>query len=192
MDQPERIVHLEQRFGLSQEEIAPGQQTGIKMLHDAALRSQVEVNQDIAAENNVEPFLEQHLAVVAEVDAVKVDLRFEQIVGLKPLVANVFEVFPAQGAAGITQGILSVNAGACGFERIIVQVGGENVPGPTGKQLVFFFEQQHGQRVSLFSGRAAGAPEAQTFEADGALGLQYLGKNHVTQRVQLGAVAEHV
>ncbi len=149
MDQPERIVHLEQRFGLSQEKVAPGQQTGIKMLHDTALRSQVEVNQDIAAENNVEPFLEQHLAVVAEVDAVKVDLRFEQIIGLEPLVANFFKVFPAQLFAGIAQGILSVNAGACGFERIVVEIGGENVPSPTGKQLVLFFFSSSSNMASV-------------------------------------------
>jgi hypothetical protein len=100
---------------------------------DAALRSQSEVDQHIAAENNVEPFLEQHLAVVTEADAAKANVRFEQIAGLEFLVTNIFEVFPAQGAAGIAQGILAVNAGACGFERIIVQTGGENVPGPTGK-----------------------------------------------------------
>jgi hypothetical protein len=92
------------------------------MLHDAALRSQVEVDQHIAAENDVEPFLEQHPAAVTEVDAVKANARFEQIVGLELLVTNIFEVFPAQGAAGIAQGILAVNAGACGFERIIVQI----------------------------------------------------------------------
>jgi hypothetical protein len=46
---------------------SPGQQTGIKMLHDTALRSQVEVDHHIAAENDVEPFLEQHPAVVTEV-----------------------------------------------------------------------------------------------------------------------------
>ncbi len=46
--------------------------------------------------------------------------------------------------------------------------------------------------MSLFSGRAAGAPEAQTFETDRALGLQYLGENHVAQRIQLGGVTEHV
>jgi hypothetical protein len=49
-------------------------------------------------------------------------MRFEQIVGLEFLVTNIFEVLPAEGAAGIAQGILAVNAGACGFERIIVQI----------------------------------------------------------------------
>jgi hypothetical protein len=39
MDQPKRIVHLEQRFGLSQEKVATGQQIEIKMLRDATLRS---------------------------------------------------------------------------------------------------------------------------------------------------------
>src|ERR1039458_9331187 len=192
MDQPKRIVHLEQRFCTSQEKVAAGQQIRIKMLHYATLRSQVEVDQHIAAENDVHPFLEQHLGVVTEVDAVKADLRFEQVVGLELLVANIFEVFPAQQVVGTAQGILSVNSGACRFQRIIVQIGGENLEGPTGKQLVFFFEQKHGQRVGLFSGRAAGAPEANPFKAERTFGLQDLGKNHVAQRIQLGGVTEHV
>src|SRR5258708_22626677 len=91
MDQPEGMVHLEQRFGLSQEKVAPGQQTGIKMLHDTSLRSQVEVDQHVAAENNVELFLKQHLAIVVKVDAVKANVGFQQIAGLEPLVANIFK-----------------------------------------------------------------------------------------------------
>ena len=74
------------------------------MLRDTALRSQVEGDQHIAAENDVEPFLEQHPAVVTEVDAVKANARFEEIVGLEFLVTNIFEVFPAEGAARIAQG----------------------------------------------------------------------------------------
>ncbi len=101
---------------MSQQKVAARQQIGIKMLHHAALRCQVEVDQHIAAENDVHPFLEQHFAVVAEVDALKTDLRFQQIVGLEFFFASVPEVFPAQRVAGLAQGILSVNAGACGFE----------------------------------------------------------------------------
>ena len=91
------------------------------MLRDAALRSQVEVDQHIAAENDVEPFLEQHPAAVTEVDAVKANARFEQIVGLEFLVTNIFEVFPAE-IPRVSRRALAVNAGACGFERIIVQI----------------------------------------------------------------------
>src|ERR1022692_40011 len=101
---------------MSQEKVAAGQQIGIKVLYDTALRSQVEVDQHIAAENDVDPFLEQHLVVIAEVDAVKADLRFEQIAGLEFLVASISEVFPAQRVAGISQSILTVDAGACRFQ----------------------------------------------------------------------------
>ena len=67
MDQPKRLVRLEQRFGQSQKRVASGEQIRIKMLNDTALGGQVEVDQHIAAENDVEPFLEQHPAVVTEV-----------------------------------------------------------------------------------------------------------------------------
>ena len=68
------------------------------------------------------PFWNNILLSSLRLDAVKANARFEQIVGLEFLVTNIFEVFPAEGAAGIAQGILAVNAGACGFERIIVQI----------------------------------------------------------------------
>src|ERR1700693_6610714 len=101
VDQPKRLLHLEQRFGLSQEKVASGQKTRIEMMHDTALGGQVEVDQHIAAEDDIEPFLEQHLSVVTQVDAVKANLRLEQIVGLEFLVADIFKVFPAQSVAGI-------------------------------------------------------------------------------------------
>ncbi len=52
------------------------------MLYDTALGGQVEVDQDIAAEDDVEPFPEQYLTVVTQVHAVKANLRLEQIVGV--------------------------------------------------------------------------------------------------------------
>ena len=55
MDQPKRIVHPEQRFGLSQEKVASRQQIRNKILHDTAPGGQVEVDQHIAAEDDVEP-----------------------------------------------------------------------------------------------------------------------------------------
>ena len=103
------------------------------MLHDTALGGQVEVDQDIAAEDDVEPFPEQYLTVVTQVNAVKANLRLEQIVGLEFVVADIFKVFPAQRGSGIAEGVRSVNSGTGCFERIIVQIGGENLPRPTGE-----------------------------------------------------------
>jgi len=89
---------------MSQKKVAPGQEIGMKMLNHTPLRSQVEVDQHIAAKNDVHPFLEQYLAVVTKVEAVKADLRLEQIVGLEFLFASILEVFSAQQVAGIAQG----------------------------------------------------------------------------------------
>src|ERR1700674_170869 len=149
MDQPKRLVRLEQRFGQSQKRVASGEQIRIKMLNDTALGGQVEVDQHIAAEDEVEPFLEQHLTVVTQVHAVKANLRLEQIVELEFVVADIFKGFPAQPGAGIAEGVRSVNSGTGCFERIIVHIGGENLPRPTGEYLVLSCKQKHGQSDCL-------------------------------------------
>jgi hypothetical protein len=53
MDQPKRLVHLEQRF-CPRKRSPPGSRLEIKMLHDTALGGQLEVDQHIAAEDDVE------------------------------------------------------------------------------------------------------------------------------------------
>ena len=50
------------------------------------------------------PFWNNILLTSPRLDAVKANARFEQIVGLEFLVTNIFEVFPAEGAARIAQG----------------------------------------------------------------------------------------
>jgi hypothetical protein len=58
--------------------------------------------------------------------------------------------------------------------------------------LSFSSSREHGQRVGLFSGRTTRTPEAKTFEAERAFGLQNLGNNYIAQRIQLGGMAEHI
>src|SRR5271166_3339215 len=116
MDQPKRIVHLKKGFGVSQKEVATRQQIRIKVLHYTALRSEVKVDENVAAEDQIHPFLEQHLIVVTKIDPIKADLRLEQIVGLEFLVACIFEIFPAHFFTRTAQRILSVNSGARRFE----------------------------------------------------------------------------
>jgi hypothetical protein len=53
MHQSKPVVDLIQRLGLSQEQISSGQQVGIEMLYDLAFGVQIEVDEDIAAENQV-------------------------------------------------------------------------------------------------------------------------------------------
>jgi hypothetical protein len=50
------------------------------------------------------PFWNNILLSSLRLDAVKANARLEQIVGLEFLVTNIFEVFPAESAAGIAQG----------------------------------------------------------------------------------------
>ncbi len=93
VDQPEGLVNLKQRLRMSQEEIASGKQVGIKMLDDAPLRGQIEVDQNIATKDDIDPFQENHLAVITEVDPVKTNMRFEQIIDDKLVAASILEVF---------------------------------------------------------------------------------------------------
>ena len=93
MDQAERLIDLEQRFGVSQEKIAPGQQVGIEMLNDPAFGGQIEIDQDIAAEDDVNALLEHHLAVIAQVHPLKTHPRLEQIIDLKVLISNILKYF---------------------------------------------------------------------------------------------------
>jgi hypothetical protein len=166
MHQPKRVVHLVQRFSMPQKQVSAGQQIGEEMLHHSALRSQIEINQHIAAENNIDTLLENHLAVVTEIQTIKTDLRFEQVVSLQFLVAHVIEVFAAEYCIGIAQRILAVDACACRFQRIVIKVGGKDIEGPSCKQFGFFFQKKDGESMRLLARRTSRAPEAKPLQPD--------------------------
>ncbi len=96
MHQMKSVVHLVQRFGVAQKEITAGQQVGIEVLHHFPFRVQIEVDEHIAAEDQVHAFEECHLAVVAKIDPVETDDRLELVGGLQVLVIVGLEVFSSQ------------------------------------------------------------------------------------------------
>src|ERR1700740_2825259 len=177
---------------MPQKQVPARQQIGEKMLHHFALRSQIEIDQHIAAENNVDTLLENHLAVIAEIKAIKTDLRFEQVVSLQFLVAHVIEIFSAEYCIGVAQRVLAVDPRARRFQRIVIKVGGKNLELPSSQQFGFLFQKKHGESMRLLACRTSRAPEAKPLQPDEALDFQNLRNNHIAQRFQLGGMAEHI
>src|SRR5579864_5462425 len=93
MHQLKPVVHLVERFGVSKKQISAGQQVGIKLLHYFALRTEVEVDQNIAAEDQVDAFEEGHFAVVVKIDPIEPDQRFDLIGDLQALFVVGLKVF---------------------------------------------------------------------------------------------------
>src|SRR5579863_8414293 len=74
--QPEIVANSKQRFGMSKEKVSMRQKVVVEVLNDALLGRDVEIDQDIAAKNNVDALHESHARVVQQVDAREVHLRF--------------------------------------------------------------------------------------------------------------------
>src|ERR1700733_1825246 len=93
MDEAKLIGDLIQRFGMAEEEIAGRLEAGKKVLNDATLGGDVEIDQDVAAEDEVHAFHEEHFAVVVEIETGEGDAAANFVVDAKLVVFGWGESF---------------------------------------------------------------------------------------------------
>ncbi len=67
------IVDSEKRFGMAEKQIAVWHKTAIEMLDHAAFGGDVEIDQNVAAENNVDALYECHACIVLQVQSLDRD-----------------------------------------------------------------------------------------------------------------------
>jgi hypothetical protein len=72
MNQVKVVADTVKRLGVAQEQISMRQKIAVEILDDAAFRSQIEVNQHIATENNVQAPHKRRLGTVRQIDPAKV------------------------------------------------------------------------------------------------------------------------
>ncbi len=92
MHEAELVGDLVERFGMAQEEVAGGLETGEEMLDDLALGGEVEIDEHVAAEDEVHALHEDHLGVVAEIEAGEGDEGADFVLDLQRVAGSGREV----------------------------------------------------------------------------------------------------
>jgi hypothetical protein len=154
--------------------------------HDALLQDRLEVDEHVAAADEIEP-RERGIAgeVLPREDAAIAD-RFVDL----PELARLGEEAPQPLGRHVAGDVLDVRAGPRLLQRGLAHVGGEDLERRALPQLRERLEEDDGERIRLFSGRAAGHPDP-----DGIVGraiLEQRGEDLAPERLEERAVAEEV
>src|SRR5579863_3827815 len=109
-------------------------ETVVEVLDGASFRGSVEVDQDVAAEDEVKAFHEEHLRLVLKVEAVEFDvgarLRFDAIER-----AFVREILGTHVSVEIANSVFGVKTFLTFGNGILVEVGSGDFQLPAGKLL---------------------------------------------------------
>src|SRR5712692_12052633 len=73
MDQLKVVVYPKQRLGVTEEEISVWQKIVVKVLDYTAFRSSIEIDQDVAAEDDVEAIHGSHTTVIQQIETLDGD-----------------------------------------------------------------------------------------------------------------------
>src|SRR5580693_1492717 len=176
MDEAKLIGDLIQRFGMAEKEITGRLKAGEKVLDDAALGGDVEIDEDIAAEDEIHALHEEHLAVVVEIEAGEVDAAAHFVVDAEFFVFGGREIFALVEIAGVAQGVAAVDAVPGGFDGAVVEIGGLDFEGPAFEEFFALFEQEHREGVGFLAGGTAGTPDFEFLETDLAARGDELGE----------------
>src|SRR5579862_5609186 len=95
MHEPKIAVDPIKGFGMAKKEVAVRQQIVVELPDDLAFRSEIEINEHIAAEDDVHAFKRGHSGDVEHVDAGKRDLSFDVCVDAE-FIAMCHEIFLAK------------------------------------------------------------------------------------------------
>src|SRR5262249_1408711 len=134
------------------------------MIHHHRLRDAVEIDEDVATENDIDTSHEQHLCVVTQIETVEGDEILDLRSHLQVLLVDGSKVFAFEKLRRHGESIVAKYAGFGSFKRAVIQVGGLDIKCPSSEQAIGFFEKSHGQRVRFFTRGAPCAPEANAFE----------------------------
>ena len=129
MDQAKVVRHSVERLGMSQEQISVGQKIVVEVLNHPPFGNQIEINEHVAAENDVEALHESHASVVGKIQTAEGDAAANRRLNLQ-LFCGRGEIFLAvirsqiASAVGAVNRVLGVRQGA------FVEIGGEDLDGP--------------------------------------------------------------
>src|SRR5208283_476906 len=152
----ELLLDAEGRFGAAQQQPAASKQRAVDFFQDAPLGFGVEIDQDVAAEHQVERPQSPH--ALAQVDGLETDHPPQRIVQL-PVHAGTAKVLHQVGRRQATVHLdLLVLAGSGAFQDLRGKVGAQDLDTPVAQLAAL---EEHGQAVRLLSGRCRGRPEPQ-------------------------------
>src|SRR5581483_2350189 len=188
MHQPKIIGNAEHGFRVPQKHAAAGKKVFVKPPQDAPLRCGVEVDQHVAAEDEIN-VLDGRGNVVEQVQAAEGDAGPDRLTDTQFL-AHGLKVFLAVVTVDVAQAVLAVLTLPRGFECVLIDVGANDFEGPAFEQPRLLLQQQHGQGVRLLAGRTSRAPHAQMVHGRAASRLNDLGQYDVAESVELGLIAK--
>jgi hypothetical protein len=111
------------------------------VLNDAFLGRNIEIDQHVAAKDQIHALHERHLGVVAEIEAGEVDAGADLVFDLKFVAVGGGEVFPPVEVGGVAQRVGAVDAGLGGFDGTIIEVGCGDLEGPTLEELLALLQR---------------------------------------------------
>src|SRR5579871_5376762 len=127
---------------MTQEQITVRQKIVIEMLDDAALGGEIEINEDVAAEDDVDVFHEDHAGIVGKVEAAEGNQTANRGQHLQ-LVFTGLKIFFAKVRIKVTSAVTAVNALLGMGQGTFVEVGGQDFQDPAFQMMLNFFLQQH-------------------------------------------------
>ena len=134
-------------------------EAGVKTMNHLLLRSQVEIDQHIAAENNVHTGHGRHGGILGKIQPGEPDLGFNFGHDLQ-LSAFEAEIFFAQRSFDIADAIFTIASRLSGGDRALIQIRGHHLERPPFQAGFALLQQDDGEGVGFFTGRAARAPDA--------------------------------
>jgi hypothetical protein len=180
-------------LGVAQEQVAARGELPGEAGHQPPLRLAVEIDHDVAAEDDVEPLAERP-RLPDQVHLRETDQR----AGLRPhghearvLARAAEEVLAPQGHRDGLGAPLLVDAARGVGQDLGVHVGRHDLHVPLGQRREVL-QQADGQGVRLLAGGAAGAPDAQAARAAAAGALDQLREDDLAEEVEVVRLAEEL
>src|SRR5580692_3837820 len=130
MNQVKLVIQFHQRFRSAEKEIAAIVEVGKKVVDHFRLRDAVEIDQNVAAQNQVHALHEKHFRIVLQVQAAERDQLFYLRENLQFFLVDDREIFPFVVVGGISERVVAINARLSGFDGMVVQVGRQNFHRP--------------------------------------------------------------
>src|SRR5579871_7010788 len=162
-DQPIARAYVQERLGVAENQMIVRALQSRHALDDVALSLSVKVDDDVAAQNDIERT--SHRPVIHEIETAEGDqlphLRAHTILARA---ADALKPTHQPSAIDFLQSLAVVDPPPRLLEYVAVDVGGQDTDAPA-PQVSERLERHHGSRIGFFSTRAAGRPDANTVPA---------------------------
>src|SRR5271165_2587976 len=155
MNQVKAVIESHERLGSSQKEIAAEIEVAEKVLDYSLFRRAVEVDEHVAAEDDVDSLHEDNLGIVPQVQAAERDQLLDLIADPELLVVHRHKILSFVIFRGKTQSIVPVDAGLGSLQGAIVEVRGQDLKLPAFEKTFALLKQVDRQGVGFLPGGAS-------------------------------------